>query len=397
MKKKLINNAVCFFILFFMFSCSEDPKGEVSKGSDNFIGLSLAKEIGGEVTFEKKGNTYAKNNTVEHVKKTIKTIHEAKNESGKTSFYIINYNEGGFIILSADNRTEPVLAFSDESKFVVEEESYPLGLKFWLTDTKKQIDEIQHSNIKQSEINKMLWKKIQLSSISSNRNLSAKPPVEECYDHEEINIVGPLLNTTWHQSGSFNDALNYINCNGSNFQVLAGCVPVAMAQVMKYYKYPARYNWSAMPIDYGTTTTANLILDIHNAIRTSYSQEPSYSCSATGVDSDANMGNVLKNHFNYASATRSDYNQQTVKDNLNAGRPVILSGSGGGQGHMWVCDGFIASNYYFADCTGIGTLMLSMNWGWANGYNNGWYTFNNFNPGSYSFNSNRKMIYNIMP
>lgn len=42
---------------------------------------------------------------------------------------------------------------------------------------------------------------------------------------------------------------HYISYNGSNFQVYAGCVPIAMAQVMKYYQHPTNYNWSAMPLD----------------------------------------------------------------------------------------------------------------------------------------------------
>ncbi|AYN06163.1 hypothetical protein EAG11_19875 [Flavobacterium sp. 140616W15] len=48
-----------------------------------------------------------------------------------------------------------------------------------------------------------------------------------------------------------------------------------------------------------------------------------------------------------------------------AGKPVILSGSNGSSGHMWVCDGYIQTSSYFSDCTGIGYLHFRMNWGWA--------------------------------
>ncbi len=409
MKKNYFLKGICLFVLIFIISCSKDSESDVTSinsKNENFIQLAMAKEIAGSVSFEKNnGATSKSTGFVEQIKKTIKTINEVKNESGNTSFYVINYNEGGFIILSADNRTEPILAFSEEGQFTVNEAAYPLGLKYWMTDAKKQINDIQHSNSKQTALTKQMWKKIKLTSRATdqnatNQNKPASVPIEECYEHTETTTIGPLLNTTWYQTGGFNSALGYINCSGSNFQVYAGCVPIAMAQVMKYYSYPTRYDWSAMPTSYATTTTANLILDIHNSIKAAYPPPfgtgITYNCDGTGVSSSYNMGAVLKGFFGYTRADWANYDQETVKNNLNYGRPVILSGSGA-SGHMWVCDGYLASNFYFDDCTGVGTLMLRMNWGWYGGYNNGWYAFDNFNPGGSTYNNNRKMIYNITP
>ena len=199
-------------------------------------------------------------------------------------------------------RTTPILGYSPDGNFVFDENSYPSGLKFWINDATEQIYTIQNSNKEQSESEKHVWEYVQKSeSFGLKPNKSAPP--EECYEHEEIYTKGPLMNTLWYQTGVFNDDLPSITCNGYSFQINAGCVPIAMAQVMKYYQYPTNYNWASMPLTYGTTTTANFIKDIHDAIRNVYSGQPTYDCNGTYVSNSADMGNVLKTKFNYTSAT----------------------------------------------------------------------------------------------
>ncbi len=152
-----------------------------------------------------------------------------------------------------------------------------------------------------------------------------------------------------------------------------------------------------MPMNNPSVTTANFILDIHNAIRSVYPDVLSYACNATGVSRYTDIGQVLKKQFKYSSADYSNYNYQVVKNNLASGRPVLLEGFGTG-GHMWVCDGYQLTNYYFDDCTGLSTLYLHMNWGWdPSRNNNGYYAYNNFNPGVHNFTTDLKMIHNIKP
>ena len=73
------------------------------------------------------------------------------------------------------------------------------------------------------------------------------------------------------------------------------------------------------------------------------------------------MGKVLKTQFNYHMATMADYNFNTVRSNLNDNKPVILAGKGSTGGHMWVCDGYNSTQYYFDDCTGFSSLYFHMN------------------------------------
>jgi hypothetical protein len=119
-------------------------------------------------------------------------------------------------------------------------------------------------------------------------------------------------------------------------------------------------------------------------------------------------------HFGYPSATFSNYNYFTVKDQRQLNRPVILSGGKKDgwwifadyiNGHSWVSDGFEEWQYYtcqldpntpgewIENYAGYDAF-LHMNWGWG-GDLNGWYSAYNFSPGTHNFNYNTKMVTNI--
>lgn len=73
---------------------------------------------------------------------------EMKQDSEIPQLYIINFKEGGFIIISADKRIEPILAYSESSNFPLNDFSnMPFGLSFWLNSTCNFIDSVRHENI----------------------------------------------------------------------------------------------------------------------------------------------------------------------------------------------------------------------------------------------------------
>lgn len=43
--------------------------------------------------------------------------HTFKTADNKNAFYAINYEEGGFTIVSANDRVRPILAFAEEGRF----------------------------------------------------------------------------------------------------------------------------------------------------------------------------------------------------------------------------------------------------------------------------------------
>lgn len=172
-------------------------------------------------------------------------------------------------------------------------------------------------------------------------------------------------------------------------QASAGCVAVAMGQVMKYYEYPNNYNWDDIPTETATLETATLLHDIGEETNMDY------GC-AVSVATGGEMITAFQNDFGY-TAYLTSYNWQGLKNTLASGKPAIIGGFGpnSGVGHAWVCDGYLTST----DCYNITSIpMFHMLWGAdAQGSHNGYYRYNDFTPGVNDFNTGTIMVVNISP
>lgn len=378
------------------FSCSKktDIENQIQPNQENFVSMDMVVDIAYNIKFPnmKKGSSLKSAN-----KKTkeVKKIDEVKNKNEVTAFYVVNYNEGGFLLISSDFRTSPIIGFSEKGSFDMDEANMPDGLRFWIKDAKKQFFEIQKSDIKPSAKEKIAWKLVKeslISDVSSLKNI----PIDNCYDHTEVVTKGPLsTSSAWNQGANFNYFLPLITYEGINRHAYAGCVPIAMGQIMDYYEYPNLINWAYIPTE--KIPTSSLISDIWYNINEMYPGIPQYDCSATYVDASM-IGPVLKDKYGFTSASYADYNSQTVKSNLWYNKPVILGAldQGGQGGHAWFCDGYKTVGYYWDDCTGIEYLYFYMKWGLYGDYD-GWFGYDQFNPGIFNFTENKKMIYNIYP
>ncbi len=332
-------------------------------------------------------------------------------EYNQDVFYAINYKEGGFIILSADKRTMPILAYSIEGEFSLDESSYPLGLQDWLGNSKAYIKETRKNNRKLTNTDAKLWNLGTMNATISNIDKVILPPDDgggdpgggTCQDTYET--IGPLVQSKWGQGYPYNEALPYIGCTQTtNGKPLAGCVAIAIAQVMRYHQYPANYNWANMPVGDGnmytySSATATLVKDVGTTVNMTY------GCSVSGADG-SEIASSLISDFGYRTASNASYNYNTIKSELRARRPVILTGYNSKStswltttyydGHAWVCDGMMSTFY----CEiGINTLYFHMNWG-ANDTHNAWYAYNgvwNAENTGMTFGYERHMIYNIKP
>lgn len=309
------------------------------------------------------------------------------------SYYIINYKGGGFLILSADKRVKPVLAYSNESSFPIDKIEYPEGIVDWLESSKKYVAKVRNSKSKLTSDDIELWSDCMISRVTK------RPPLEdgECIGGcpNTSYTRGPLLKTEWAQGQGFNAQVPFTGCTGNAYdRALVGCVAVAMAQVMKYHQYPNTFNWNAMDNIYATAETARLMADIG----ASDGVNMTYGCIVSGAYSE-DIAGALKRKYKYSSANFGDFNSATVKSEISNGRPVLLSGKNLSkkEGHAWVADGYRSDMIYSSDCNNSWTyLYLHMNWGWG-GYSDGYYSFDNWTGGGSSFNDNKKMTYNIKP
>jgi len=310
-------------------------------------------------------------------------------------FYIYNIDAGGFVIISAWDATIPILGFSEEGCYDAYSEIGVPAFAELLKGYEAQISDAIERDLPATHDIVLQWEKWQSPSVLTENGRS----------------VSPLLGTTWNQSCYYNELCPEDNgapggyCN----HVPAGCVALAMAQVLKYWNYPASgtgyheyyispyglqsadfentsYGWENMPNSIGSSNLDVATLIYHCAVSVNMQFGPNGSGASTSMARSS-----LVNYFNYSQdaqyLTKSNYSngewETMLRDDLDEDRPVIYRGDGTG-GHAWVCDGYAADNYFH------------MNWGWG-GYANGYFYLSNLNPAGGNFTNNQAAIMGIVP
>lgn len=296
--------------------------------------------------------------------------------SGKELYYIINYKPEGFAIVTASNKfKQRVLAFSAYGSF--DNKNLNPALKEWITG----MDSVLTVDIEKPE-----------KSVDLLPNLSKTTTT--------TTVVGPLVTTFYDQGAGFNQFVEVYgggspttNCTTTtNGRPPAGCVPVAMAQLMNYWRPGNLYPWTQISQENaggnGGTYTAQMIALLGNSVGTTY------NCGGSGTLTDRafqHFKTVKKTgapntYFNNA-IQYIPYNLNTVIANLNANRPVYVDGfyANNNVGHAWVIDGYqINAN---------GTY-LHHNWGWR-GSGNAFYLVGPSSPHATNYNTNNKIISNL--
>ena len=314
-----------------------------------------------------------------------------KDEANRTFLHTVNFEGGGFTLISGDNRIEPVLAYSDEGYFNSDTANYPGGLKFWLACVKEEIKIVQEAK-EAPDYLQGLWNKYLAPETK------AIPPVQPC-SNLAYYYVAPLTTTIWGQRSPYNLALPTIASGGDeNGHVFVGCTTVAVAQILRYHQLPSSYQWSQMPNSGASTYTKSLMLSIHNFIHMINSSYPEYLSYGTNVPTTIDLGVLFRNYFGYSSATQGSYSWSTLRNQLLAQKPVILRGTNqsSGNGHAWVCDGYEEWEECLPGPDGEITQQtyarVRCNCGW-NGQHNAWYGYN-FSVDNTTY-SVAKMVYNI--
>lgn len=247
------------------------------------------------------------------------------------------------------------------------------------------------------------------------------------YEVDDVRVA-PMLQTQWDQRGDGwgNNCFNYYTPGHS----YCGCVATAVAQVMRYHRWPqdavtsktysckvqdnygvestqsltmngGTYNWNLMPLNPYTTgysdaereSIGRLVFDVGVALRTTF---------GTAYGSAANAAaamHALPDNFHYANAQAIWFNQsqnfaftperfqQLVVPSLDAGLPVVLSVNGTDGGHAIVADG-----YGFKD----GKFYVHCNYG-SSGWGDGWYAPPEFSGMGYPFTVCIGVVFNISP
>lgn len=135
----------------------------------------------------------------------------------------------------------------------------------------------------------------------------------------------------------------------------AGCVPVAVAQLMSFWSYPNSWNgydfdWNSMKAE--TTVVkdpgAGMIARLMQQLGLSENLDATYGPYDDGTGADSkNIKRTLKNAGYSSPGSLANYNSGTVNGELKNGYPVLASGfayksgSSYSSGHQWLIEGLM--------------------------------------------------------
>lgn len=311
--------------------------------------------------------------------------------NGEAAFYAVNLpQQTGWIILSAEDSTTPMLAYGDE--------------RFWP-------DVLPEAMV--------LTLEAYAQEIQTMRDNGSDPYTS---DSSLDSSVAPLLGQiAWEQNSPYNDLCpTYYG----NVRAATGCAATAMAQIMYYHRWPdvgegihtftplvnssigeltvdysqSQYAWDAMLPTYDEDSpedarlaVAKLMYDCGVAISMDYGEESgAYSI---------NWCEALTTHFRYDQGVhyrlRNNYSivdwEGAIRGDLNQGLPVYVTGYTPEGGHAFVFDGY--------DNQGL----FHVNWGWS-GMGNGYFRTTALTPyelgiggSAGGFNSKQLVITGIKP
>ncbi len=322
--------------------------------------------------------------------------------TGKTSqnnYYIFNTeNQQGFVIVSANKKAYPILAYSLKNNFPTAD--MPPEVAEWLDIYNLQIEKLNTLKISPQKKILLAWDKYASETFN---------PANNTLKEAALTDVPPLISTTWNQGNYYNALCPETSTGGSGGHVWAGCVAVAMAQLMKYWDYPVNgqgnhsyvhyvygeqsadfqnttYNWGNMPnaLSSHNIDVATLIYHCGVSVNMDYSPSGSGAYSSTARTS-------LINYFKYSSNTlltwKSSYSEENwkrmIRSEIDAGRPLYYAGYGTG-GHAFNCDGYQGTDYFH------------FNWGWGGAYN-GYFYLNDLTPGGNNFSNSQSVMVGLTP
>lgn len=318
------------------------------------------------------------------------------------AFYLFNGNEGGWIIVSAEDAAIPVLGYSDTGR--LNTERIPVNFKSWMGGYDKAIRRAREDRMKPTTEVKALWK------TAGYRTKSA---------------AGKVLDTPlWGQDSPYNDLCPTVTENDGKHTALSGCVATAMSEVIRYWEWPEHgkgtiggyqytsyfnrnvsipsysiddhyYDYTLMPFEYKGSensaqknAVAQLVHDCGVMVEANYNY---YGGGGTGAYSEE-IVKALTEHMSYSASAQLVYRDsyedaewtRMIEKEINEGRPILYGGNGSDGGHQFVCDGYDTRDY------------IHINWGW-DGEDNGFFTLSLKIPGSYSFPDSQDMVINLCP
>ena len=327
----------------------------------------------------------------------LQLVYTGMSTRGEACFYAFNAGDGGFVIISADDRFRPIVGYSDRGPF--ETENMSPELAFYLD---KIIEARTSGNAVLFDDTEQEWQSVATTGRMLSRNGGRG--------------VDFICTTLWNQDSPYNYYAPEAG-NGPGGRCYAGCVATAMSQVMKYWDHPAQgsgshsyycqgygmqsadfgeavYDWEHMPDRLSGASQQEIeavaLLMYHCGVAV----EMQFSPTGSGANS-WDVPYAIERYFSYSSHanlemrdmyTLKDW-QDMLKESFDIGWPVYYSGFSNSGGHAFVCDGYDDSD------------LFHFNWGWG-GSSDGWFVIDEIDYSGWAqaiFNYVPSDVYEYMP
>lgn len=316
--------------------------------------------------------------------------------NGYKLIYEVLLDNGFSVLVSGNKQCIPAIGryATCGNGSIFNQTDIPCGLSYFLMSYKEQIMYcFEHPS--QNSIYSVEWNKM----VNG----------ENIYESNRSGTVDSLLLTQWGQGwvlgGNSPAAYNYYcpsddGCEHS----LAGCVAVAMGQVMNYWHWPVlnadnwQFDWCNMPIKLDTNSenyglernaVARLLERCGYKVNMHYGCDNSFSFVVNAKTAFDKMGyDEESDHQLYAF--HSDSWESHLKNNLDKGWPVIYgAGSYLHNGewfpsHCFVCDGYNNEGKFH------------FNWGWRGRYD-GFFYVTQLDPGNHNYSNYFSALFDLRP
>ncbi len=364
----------------------------VNKTSAISVGLthiestqSTTKHLTGPIV---QSSTYAD----EHFVRDIQVL--TSEDLDSTLAYILQLSPEGYIVISPDTDIHPVIAYSFNGAFPIDDPNDPL-LHMVTWDLQNRIDAIPITSSEVKTNNNTLWEKYLSLDDAFVSELSTSTS------------WGPWVKTQWDQGSPYN---KYCPCiaewpivGGCMTRASVGCTATAMAQIINYWQYPNTVSFTYNDDRY-ETETLKIKIDEHASTRDfpdftqlneklknmTYAGDEDESaalCFACGISVKMDYkddgwwiflpssgawpsAEAYRKKFGYStaiekSASNTDF-YPTLMQNMKDGQPaqlVIYEKANPNKCHSLVADGFKDTGEYH------------LNYGWGGGIfsTDGWY------------------------
>lgn len=324
---------------------------------------------------------------------------------GRVLCIIYHFHPRGHAVMSAFKEFVPVKSFSVLSDFNPESQGYELAVLEELKADFDFLEGCESGEIRALDLslanNQSQWRKLrrleperlETSRISLAREenmagVSRLDLKDGAGTIIQATVAEPLLKTKWGQSSPY-----WYHCpvlGGKRCYV--GCTATAIAQIMKYYEWPAAgkggvsyywdggarvlsadfsdsYDWANMPdetADYTTIAKRDAVAELCYEVGVSAEMDYGTEGSAASVETAAD---ALKKYFNYSPEVkvifREDYPDvqqwfNLLKNQRDLSRPSAFAiYTPKNEGHAVVIDGYMVSD---------GMNLVHINMGWEGNY-----------------------------